>query len=71
MTKIKVLPLIAAGIALASSNALISAPELGQTRATLKEWVELKKLVSEEKSRWTVEKQTLNESIDLLTQGNR
>ncbi|QXD30616.1 DUF3450 family protein [Candidatus Pelagisphaera phototrophica] len=68
MTKIKVLPLIAAGFALASSSALISAPELGQTRATLKEWVELKKLVSEEKSRWTVEKQTLNESIDLLTQ---
>ena len=49
MTKIKVLPLIAAGFALASSSALISAPELGQTRATLKEWVELKKLVSEER----------------------
>lgn len=67
MTKIKVLPLIAAGIALACSSALFSAPELGQTRSTLKQWVELKKLVSEEKSKWTVEKQTLNESIDLLT----
>ncbi len=67
MTKIKVLPLIAAGIALASTSALISAPELSQTRGTLKEWVGLKKTISEEESTWVVEKQTLNESIDLLT----
>jgi len=67
MTKIKVLSLIAAWIALASAGAQNSAPQLGQTRATLKQWVELKKLISEEESRWTVEKQTLNESIDLLT----
>ncbi|HCR29184.1 MAG TPA: hypothetical protein DIV79_04115 [Opitutae bacterium] len=68
MIKIKALPTIAALLALASSTAVMSAPELGQTRATLKEWVELKKLISEERSSWTVEQQTLNESIDLLTQ---
>tara|TARA_B100000519_G_C14234796_1_gene434216 strand:- start:1063 stop:1830 length:768 start_codon:yes stop_codon:yes gene_type:complete len=68
MIKIKALPTIAALLAIAATNAVISAPELGQTRATLKEWVELKKLISEERSTWTVEQQTLNESIDLLTQ---
>ncbi len=68
MTKIKLLPLIAAGLALASSYAQDSAPELSQTRATLKEWVGLKKDISEEQSTWVVEKQTLTESIDLLTQ---
>ncbi len=67
MTKIKVLTLIAAGIALVSPNALISAPELAKTRSTLKDWVELKKLVSEESGQWRVEKVTLEESIDLLT----
>jgi len=67
MIKIKVLPLIAAGIALAASSSLFSAPELAATRSTLKDWVELKKLVSEESSKWRVEKETLNESIDLLT----
>ena len=68
MTTIKVLPIIAAWVALATSVAQGQAPQLGQTRATLKEWVELKKVISEERSSWTVEKQTLNESIDLLTQ---
>lgn len=68
MIKIKALPTITALLALAASNAVMSAPELGQTRATLKEWVELKKLISEERSSWAVEQQTLNESIDLLTQ---
>ena len=68
MIKIKVLPTIGALLALAAANNVMSAPELGQTRATLKEWVELKKLISEERSSWTVEQQTLNESIDLLTQ---
>ncbi len=67
MTKIKALPLIAAGIALAASSSLFSAPELAATRSTFKEWVELKKLVSEESSKWRVEKETLNESIDLLS----
>ncbi len=57
---------MAAGIALASPVALTAAPELAETRSTLKEWVELKKLVSEEKAKWAVEEQTLNESIDLL-----
>jgi FtsZ-binding cell division protein ZapB len=67
MTKIKVLPLIAAGIVLATSSSMFAAPELAATRSTLKEWVQLKKLVSEENSKWRVEKETLNESIDLLT----
>ena len=67
MIKIKALPTIAALLALAATNTVMSAPELRQTRATLKEWVELK-LISEERSSWTVEQQTLNESIDLLTQ---
>ncbi|EDY84892.1 hypothetical protein VDG1235_4526 [Verrucomicrobiia bacterium DG1235] len=58
--------LIAAGIALAGPAALSAAPQLAETRSTLKEWVELKKLVSEEKNKWAVEKQTLQESIDLL-----
>lgn len=66
MTKNKVVMLIAAGIALAGPAALSAAPELAETRSTLKEWVELKKIVSEEKNNWVVEKQSLNESIDLL-----
>ncbi|MDQ8185211.1 DUF3450 family protein [Pelagicoccus sp. SDUM812002] len=66
MTKNKVVMLIAAGIALAGPAALSAAPELAETRSTLKEWVELKKIVSEEKNKWVVEKQSLNESINLL-----
>ncbi|WP_309020581.1 DUF3450 family protein [Pelagicoccus sp. SDUM812003] len=58
--------LIAAGIALAGPAALSAAPELAETRSALKEWVEIKKLISEESSKWVVEKETLNESIDLL-----
>ncbi len=66
MTKNKVVMLIAAGIALAGPAALSAAPELAETRSTLKEWVGLKKLVSEEKNNWVVEKQSLQESINLL-----
>ncbi|MBK1877141.1 DUF3450 family protein [Pelagicoccus mobilis] len=66
MTKNKVVKLIAAGIALAGTAALSAAPQLAETRSTLKEWVELKKIVSEEKNDWAVEKQTLQESIELL-----
>jgi FtsZ-binding cell division protein ZapB len=66
MTKNKVVMLIAASISLAGPAALSAAPELALTRSTLKEWVGLKKLVSEEKNNWAVEKQSLNESIDLL-----
>lgn len=66
MTKNKVVMLIAAGIALAGPAALNAAPELAETRSTLKEWVELKKIVSLEKNKWVVEKQSLNESINLL-----
>lgn len=66
MTKNKVVMLIAAGIALAGPAALSAAPALKETRSTLKEWVELKKIVSEEKNKWVVEKQSLNESINLL-----
>ncbi len=57
---------IAAGIALAGATALSAAPDLDQTRSNFKEWVELKKLISEEKNDWAVEKETLQESIDLL-----
>lgn len=68
MTKNKVVMLIAAGIALASAPAALQAatPALDETRSTLKEWVELKKLISEEKNKWKVEKETLEESITLL-----
>lgn len=66
MTKIKVVPLIAAAVAMAGSPALISAPDLAKTRSTLEQWVELRKLISEEKNEWKVEKETLNESIELL-----
>jgi len=65
MTKNKVVKLIAAGLALAGTAALSAAPQLAETRSTLKEWVELKKIVSQEKNDWTVEKQILQESIDL------
>lgn len=66
MTKNKAVMLIAAGIALASPVAMTAAPELSETRSTLKEWVELKKLISDESSRWAVEEETLTESIQLL-----
>lgn len=65
MTKNKVVKLIAAGIVLAGTAALNAAPALKETRSTLKEWVELKKIISEEKNDWRVEKQILQESIDL------
>lgn len=58
--------LIAAGIALAGPAALSAAPQLAETRSTLKEWVEVKKLISEERNKWAVEQRTLNESIELL-----
>lgn len=58
--------LIAAGLALASPSALLAQPQLDETRSTLKEWVELKKLISEEQNKWRVEQQTLEESISLL-----
>ncbi len=58
---------MAAGIALATPAALIAqTPALEETRSNLKEWVDLKKLISEERSLWRVEKETLNEQIDLL-----
>lgn len=66
MTMKKALTIVAAGIAIASPAALISAPDLAKTRSTLQEWVEVRKLISEEESKWKVEEQTLNESIDLL-----
>lgn len=66
MTKNNVVMLFAAGMMLAGPAALSAAPQLAETRSTLKEWVELKKIVSEEKNKWVVEKQSLNESIDLL-----
>lgn len=66
MTKNKVVMLIAAGIALAGPAALSAAPELAETRSTLKEWVETKKLISEEENKWLIEKNILQESIDLL-----
>lgn len=63
----KAIMIIAAGLALAGPSALISAPDLKGTRSTLEQWVEIKTLISEEESDWKVEKETLNESIDLLT----
>ena len=67
MTKIKAVTLIAVGIAFAAPSALIAqSPALEETRSNLKEWVDLKKLISEERSLWRVEKETLNEQIDLL-----
>lgn len=66
MTKNKVVMLIAAGIALAGPAALSAAPKLEETRNALKEWVEIKKIISEEESKWKVEEETLNESIELL-----
>lgn len=67
MTKNKVVMLIAAGLTLAGPVALTAAtPELQETRSTLKEWVEFKKLISEESSEWRVEKEILDESISLL-----
>lgn len=66
MTKNKVVMLIAAGVALAGPAALSAAPQLAETRSTLKEWVEIRKLISEERSEWAVEEQTLQESVDLL-----
>jgi len=58
--------LIAAGALLAGAAAQESPSKLGETRNVLKEWVDLRKLISEERSEWAVEKQTLKESISLL-----
>ena len=66
MTKKLVLTLIAAGVAFAAPATIAAAPQLTETRSTLKEWVELRKLISEERNKWRVEKETLNESIRLL-----
>ncbi|MEM9159670.1 MAG: DUF3450 family protein [Verrucomicrobiota bacterium] len=65
MTKTKLVSLIAAGLALASPLAVNAAPDLSETRETLKQWVELKKLISEEEAEWKVAKETLQEAIDL------
>lgn len=63
----KIATLIGAGLLmLASSAALNAAPKLSETRNVLQEWVELKKLISEERSEWEVERRSLAESIELL-----
>jgi len=66
MIKIKAVSLIAAGLALAIPAAVMSAPDLEKTRLNFKEWVQFRKLISEEENTWRVEKETLSEQIRLL-----
>ncbi|BET68003.1 hypothetical protein ASA1KI_29210 [Opitutales bacterium ASA1] len=42
-------------------------PDLAKTRTALEQWVEFRKLISEEQNDWRVEQETIRESIDLIT----
>lgn len=55
---------VALGIAISSGQS--AEIELEKTRTALEEWVELRKLISEEENVWRAEKETIQSSIELI-----
>jgi len=53
-------------LALSGAAACIQAQELDSTRDALSKWVETRKLISEEKQQWELERQMLGDRIDLI-----
>lgn len=56
------------GLILAACGVLAAAQaqDLDTTRETLSEWVEVRKLISEEKEKWALEREVLSDRIDLV-----
>lgn len=52
--------------AISSAAALVQAEDLDLTKATLSKWVETRKLISEEKQKWELEREILGDRIDLV-----
>lgn len=61
LIKLAVLPLL-----LSSPFARGEGPNLGETRTALQQWVELRKLISEESTNWRVDKELMADTLDVL-----
>ncbi len=53
-------------LALSGAAACVQAQDLEGTRETLSKWVETRKLISEEKQKWELEREMLGDRIDLV-----
>ena len=61
LIKLAVLPLL-----LASPLSSADGPNLGETRTALQQWVELRKLISEESTNWRVDKELMDDTLNVL-----
>ncbi len=59
---------VIASLGSAASPFIVAAeqPDLPKTRSTLEQWVEFRKLISEEQSLWRAERESIVSSIDLI-----
>ena len=53
-------------LALSGAAACVHAQDLDQTKEALSKWVETRKLISEEKQQWELEREMLSDRIDLV-----
>lgn len=60
------IPLFAIITLLGSWAGVQGAEELENARVTLKQWVETRQIIAEERTEWMAEEKTLNESIDFM-----
>ncbi|MEZ5276283.1 MAG: DUF3450 family protein [Opitutaceae bacterium] len=62
LIKLAVLPLL-----LASPFSRAEGPNLSETRSALSQWVELRKLISEESTNWRVDKELMADTLEVLS----
>jgi len=62
LIKLAVLPLL-----IVSPFSRAEGPNLQETRTALEEWVELRKLISEEETNWRIDQELMGDTIDVLT----
>ncbi len=53
-------------LAVSSAAVAVRATELDETKEALSKWVETRKLISEEKNKWELEREVLGDRIDLV-----
>ncbi|RKX36112.1 MAG: hypothetical protein DRP71_01165 [Verrucomicrobia bacterium] len=61
LIKLAVLPLL-----IVSPFSRAEGPNLHETRTALEEWVELRKLISEEETNWRIDKELMADTVDVL-----
>jgi FtsZ-binding cell division protein ZapB len=61
LIKLAVLPLL-----IISPFSRAEGPNLGETRTALEQWVELRKLISEEATNWRIDKELMADTVDVL-----